>query len=108
LTHHVHPENLTIQTSPTILPLFQSFTNVCQPPSRWPRPQALLAPSIDVIHDTSLHNGLSSRPVTQDTIEHPLVTTYHSLIQATIKYRYPLPWIASHFCLGALRKQGGH
>jgi hypothetical protein len=107
LTHHVHPKNLTNQTPPTILPLRLKFTNVSQSPSRRPPPRALV-PSIDLIHDASLPNAPSSRLVTQDTIERPLVMAYHSLIQATIKYRYPLPWIASQFSLGAMRKQGGH
>jgi hypothetical protein len=106
LTHHVHPDNVTNPTPPTIIPLLE-FGNVSQSPSRLP-PSRALVPSIDLIPDQSLPNAPSSLPVTQDTIEHPLVTAYHSLTQETIKVRYPLLHITSQFSLGAMRKQGGH
>jgi hypothetical protein len=90
-------------TPPTILPLLSKFANVSQAPSRLPPSQAL-APSIYLIHDASLHNNPSSHPVIHDTIEHPLVTAYHSCTQETIKYHYPLPRIASQFSLGVMHK----
>jgi hypothetical protein len=83
------------------------FSNVSQSPTSLP-PSRALAQSIDLIHDASLPNAPSSRPITQDTIERPLVTSYHALTQATIKYCYPLPRIASQFSIGAMCKQGGH
>jgi hypothetical protein len=69
LAHHVQPENLTNPTPPVVLPLLPKFSNVSQSPTRLP-PSRALAQSIDLIHDTSLPNAPSSRPVTQDTIEH--------------------------------------
>jgi len=107
LTHHVQLENLTNTTPPTILPLLPKFGNVSQSLSRLPCSWAL-APSIDLIPSTSLPNAPSSLPVTQDTIEHPLVIDYHSRTQETIKDCYPLPHTASLFSLGAMRKEGGH
>jgi hypothetical protein len=41
-------------------------------------------------------------------IECCIVTTYHTLTQATIKYYYPLPQISSQFAIGFVHKQGGH
>jgi hypothetical protein len=100
LTHHVHPENLTNMTPPTIIPLLSEFSKTSQSPSR-PPPSQALAPSIDLMHDASLPKTPSSRPVPQDTIEHPLVTASHSLTQPTIKDRYPLPHITSQVFPGS-------
>jgi hypothetical protein len=107
LALHVHPKSLTNLTPPTILPLLLDFFNVSQSPSRFP-PSQSLSQSIDPIHDASLPNSLSSRMVTQETIERPLVTSYHALTQGIIKYHYPLPWISSQFVIGTIRKHGGH
>jgi hypothetical protein len=98
---------LTNLTPPTIIPLLLEFSKTSQSPSR-PPPSQARATSIDLMHVASSPKTPSSRPVPQDTIEHPLVTTSHSCTQPTIKYRYPLPHITSQFSLGAMRKQGGH
>jgi hypothetical protein len=87
---HVHPKKLTNLTLPKILPLLLEFITVSQSPARIPPSQAL-SPSIDFIHDAPLPNDPSSRLVTQDTIECPLVTISHSRTQATIKDHCPLP-----------------
>jgi hypothetical protein len=100
-------KNLTNITPPIIIPLLPECAKVSQSPSRLPPSQAW-APSINLIHDASLHNTPSSRPVTQDTVERPLVTVSHSCTQVTIKDHYPLPQITSHFSLGTMCKQGGH